>query len=231
LIRILAVWAALFSVTTVAAVPLPPALETAHLLGHGLPSGTPPVPLSDELYALGWSRANAFAVLERRSGTDAPPTARLKVLDLVSDRILFEQEWPDWGPPEARDAWWQEKQADVEAVFRRFDLVPTDRQLGVFPAILDNEFYTLALRAGRSADQAWITRLELVVHSTGRGLKVVGDGQGYWRWATLLGFVPSPFENRVAVILLVQPAGWQGAQQPLRFLVTGLSLKAGFPEP
>lgn len=211
--------------------PLPPPLETTHLLGRGLAAGPPPLPLTDEFYALGWSRDNAFAFLERRS-VGGGRELRLRVVDLVEDRVLFQQEWPDWGEEGARDGWWEAKAPVVADLFARFGLVPTSWQLGVFPLILDNEFYTLALRTVPSArDSAWIERLEILVHSTGRGLKTVKDASGYWRWAALLGFLPSPFENRLALVLLVQPAGWDGDLQPLRFFVTGLSLKAGFPKP
>jgi len=192
----------------------------------------PPVPLTDELYALGWSPANAFAVLERRTGAGGPTVVRFRVLNLVDDQVLFEKQWPDWGPSENRDAWWAAREAEVDEVFSRFSLIASDRQMGQFPLINDNEYDTLVLRSGRNSfDPSWIDRLEIVVHSTGRGLKTVGDGTGYWRWASFLGFVPSPFEDRVALIVLVQPAGWLGAAQPLRFLISGLSLKAGFPKP
>lgn len=223
--KLSAVWVWVLWALPLGALPLPPPLETAHLLGRGL-AATPPVPLVDEFYALGWSRSNAFAYLERRS-VGPGRWARFRVVDLVDDRVLYESEWPDTeGPPD----WWATKETQIEGVFGRFGLVPNDYQLGLFPLILDNEFYTLVLRAHRT-EPAWIDRLEVVTHSTGRGLKVVSDAGGAWRWATLLGFVPSPFENRLALILLVQPAGWAGDRQPLRFAVAGLSLKAGFPKP
>ncbi len=225
--KLLALAAMGLAACSLGAVPLPPPLETGYLLGKGLPAGMPPVPLNDQLYALGWSPDNRFAYLERRT-VDSASLVRLRVLDTVDDTIVYEHEWPGWAD-EAREAWWASHQTEVESVFSRFQLQPTDRQLGQFPLIVDNEYYTLVLRPGRS--NGWIDRLEVVIHSTGRGLKTVRDGEGFWRWATLLGFVPSPFENRVALILLVQPAGWLGEKQPLRFLVSGLSLKAGFPQP
>lgn len=220
--------ALLLTAFSLGAVPLPPPLETGYLLGKGLPAGVPPVPLTDQLYALGWSPDNRFAYLERRT-VDSGTLVRLRVLDTVDDTIVYEHEWAGWATDAARDAWWAAHQAEAEAVFARFKLEPTDRQLGQFPLIVDNEYYTLVLRPGRT--NGWIDRLEVVVHSTGRGLKTVRDGEGFWRWATLLGFVPSPFENRVVLVLLVQPAGWRGEGQALRFLVSGLSLKAGFPQP
>lgn len=214
------------------AIPLPPPLETAHLLGAGLPSGAPPLSLEDELFVLGWSRANALAVLERRSLSPGEKETRIRVVDLVEDKVLAEEHWADWGDETQMAAWWQHREPQVDGIFRRFDLTPTTWQLGAFPLILDNEFYTPVLRRViDSGDSRWITQLEILIHSTGRGLKTVKVVDGYWRWATLLGFVPSPFENRLAVVLLVQPVGWAGEKQPLRFLVTGLSLKAGFPKP
>lgn len=232
MIRFLVVLGILCSPVGVSAFPLPPPLETSHLVGKGRPAGAPPVPLADELYALGWSRNSAFAVLERRVLGGSRYAVRLRVYDMVEDSVLWEKEWPDWGDAENRDTWWAGKEVEVEQIFTRFQLEPTQWQLGVFPVILDDEFYSLVLRSARNTeDPTWIDRLEIAVHSTGRGLKVLQNGGGFWRWATLLGFIPSPFESRLALVLLVQPAGWGGGDQPVRFLISGLSLKAGFPKP
>lgn len=224
--------ALLLAAVNLGAFPLPPPLETGHLLGKGLPAGVPPVPLTDELYVLGWSPGNALAVLERRTLAPGRWEPRFRVYDLVEDKLLLESVWPDWVAPDAQDTWWNQRAPEVDQAFKKFGLVPTRFQLGEFPLIVDNEFYSLALRPTSSTgDPGWKDRIEAVVRSTGRGLKVVKDDAGFWRWAGLLGFIPSPFENRLALVLLVQPAGWGGSAHPLRFLVSGLSLKAGFPKP
>lgn len=220
-----------FSIDAVTAFPLPPPLETAHLLGSQAPLGPPPVSTFDELYALGWSRDGKFAVLERRTGVLGPTVLRFLVIDLVADNVLWEQQWPDWRAPEDKEVEWEAHAPDVDRIFARYSLVPSDWQLGEFPLINDNEFYSLALRVTRGEDPLWIRQWEIVLHSTGRGLKSVAKGTGAWRWMTFLGFVPSPWEDRVAGILLVQPAGWAATGQPLRYLIVGLSLKAGFPKP
>lgn len=169
--------------------------------------------------------------MERRTGVQGPIVVVLRVLDLVNDSTLWEQEWPDWGPPEALGSWWTARSPTVDGVCDRFGIQATDWQLGEFPLINGNEFDSLVLRLVRGPDPEWIRRWELVLHSTDRGLKLVAQRDGYWRWATFLGFVPSPFEDRVAAILLVQPAGWAQGDQPLRFVIVGISLKAGFPPP
>jgi len=226
--------AVLLAWTAVAApaVPLPPPLETGHLLGKGLAAGVPPVALDDQFYALGWSRNNAFASLVRRTLPDGSREVRFEIDNLVEDKVLLRSVWPDWGEPQAQESWWADRQSEVEAAFSRWSLQSVDFQLGEFPVILDNEFLTLVLRTETDPrDARVIDRLQVVAHSTGRGLKVVSGTPGAWRWAALLGFIPSPFENRVALVLAVQPVGWLGDRQPLRFLVSGLSLKAGFPKP
>jgi len=219
-----------FSLTSgLGAFPLPPALETGHLTGKGTVNGELPVALSDQFIALGWSRANALAFIELRT-VGSRVEARLRILDLVEDRLLEEVALDDWQVDRAH--WWSVNEAKVVPVLQRFSIIPNDWQLGQFPLILDNEYYTVALKTfAKSTEPVWIDRLELVVHSTGRGTKTVRTLEGYWRWATILGFLPSPFENRVAVILVVQPSGWLGKEEPLRFIVSGLSLKAGFPTP
>ncbi len=211
---------------------MPSALETGHILGRGLPGGVPPLALVDELFVLGWSRANKLAYLERRSMPAQPEVNRFQIIDLVEDRVVFVKEWPSWGSGVSKESWWADHEDEFSDLFLRFQLTPVDAQLGLFPLILDNEFYTLVLRTTLSqTDSSWIERLEVVVNSSGRGIKTVRDEIGYWRWAAVLGFLPSPFENRLALVLLVQPAGWLGTTQPLRFQVSGLSLKAGFPKP
>jgi hypothetical protein len=230
--RLPAVLLCLFLSASLGAFPLPPPLETSHLLGKGRPAGAPPIPLKDEFYALGWSRGSLLAALERRVLDSKTRSVRFRVYNLVEDKVLWEEEWPDWGEGVDPLEWWTDKESEIERVFTRFDLEPTRLQMGVFPLILDEEFYSLSLRSVKNSDDpAWIDDLEIAVHSTGRGLKTVRKDGGFWRWATLLGFVPSPFEGRVALVLLVQPAGWLGADQPLRFLITGLSLKVGFSKP
>lgn len=210
--------------------PLPPPLETGHLLGRGLPVGVPPVALADEFYALGWSPNNQFAYLVRRSLPDGQYQLVLKIDDLVQDKTLYQAEWADWGHDQ--DGWWQAQGPGIEARFRQWGVVPTTYQLGEFPLILDNEYFTVVLRPeAEPRAPGWVGRWTVLAHSTGRGIKTVQTLSGYWRWAAVLGFIPSPFENRVALVTLVQPAGWAGPGQPLRFGVTGLSLKAGFPTP
>lgn len=206
--------------------PLPPPLETGHLLGPGLPAGVPPVPLEGQLYALGWSADGKFATLETRPGA----AARLRVADLVEDRIVDERVWSDAvGDPEP---WWPTHEAEADALFRRWSLEPNTWQLGQFPLILDNEYYTLALRKEPLAGQPGVWgRWEALVASTGRGQKSVAAFDGAWRWVSVLGFVPSPFENRVALILVFQPVGWDQGRQSLSFGVVGVSLKAGFRQP
>lgn len=221
------VLAALVFTGSAGAFPLPPPLETGHLLGKGLPAGVPPVPLTDEYYALGWSPRNAFASMVRRGLPGGGGEVVFQVADLVTDEVLLRTVWPDWGDDQA--GWWAAREAEADAAFRRFGLEPTTWQLGEFPLILDNEYYTAALRADRTG--GLIVRLEAEIASTGRGLKAVWSAEGAWRWAAPLGFLASPYENRLALVLLVQPAGWAGKDQPLRFLVSGLSLKAGFPKP
>ncbi len=211
------------------AFPLPPALEIGHLVGKGRPSGAPPIPVTDELYALGWGPDGAFSTLERR-WAGGGQQVRLRVYDLVEDVVLWEKTWPDW--KDDQDGWWAARGPEVDAVFARFKLEPVQFQLGVFPLIYDEDFYRLTLRLTRNSDDpTWIERLELSVVATGRGIKTVSDRGGLWRWATLVGFVPSPYEGRVALVFLVQPAGWGGENQPIRYLISGLSLKAGFAKP
>jgi len=219
--------AALVWVGAAGAFPLPPPLETGHLLGPGLPAGSPPVALTDEFYALGWSPKNLFASLVRRTLPGGGREVRFEVADLVTDEVVVRTVWPDWG--DDQETWWAARSDEADAVFRRYGLVPNNWQLGEFPLILDNEYYTAVVRSRRQG--GLIHRLEAVVSSTGRGLKSVWSSEGLWRWAAPLGFLASPFENRLALVLLVQPAGWAGKDQPLRFLVSGLSLKAGFPKP
>ncbi|NNM67438.1 MAG: hypothetical protein HKM06_05460, partial [Spirochaetales bacterium] len=74
----------------------------------------------------------------------------------------------------------------------------------------------------------WGTHLRLLLHGGGLGTKTVLDRNGLWRRALLIGFVPSPFEDRLLIIVAVQPTGWEGAETPIQFLLVGASLVVGF---
>jgi len=210
--------------------PMPIPLESAHLLGVGRPAGKPPVPLTDELSILGMGANNLLALLER-SRVGSSWRVRTKVIDLVKDSILWQQDWEDWGDEDLFPVWWETNRPLIAATLQKWKINPLDYQLGEFPVILDDEYYQAYLRRTKDVATGLLARLEVILHSSGRGIKTVLDLTGTWRWATVLGFVPSPFENRLALVLLVQPEGWDGDQQPLRFLVTGASLKAGFEQP
>ena len=210
--------------------PLPIPLETGHLLGAGRPAGKPPVPLVDELSILGMGSNNVIALLER-SQVGSSWRVRTKGLDLVNDSVLWQQDWEDWGDEDLFSLWWETHRNEISIPLQRWKISPLNYQLGEFPVILDEEYYQAFLRRTNDVATGLLARLEVILQSTGRGVKTVLDLTGTWRWATLLGFVPSPFENRLALVLLIQPEGWAGDQQPLRFLVTGASLKAGFELP
>lgn len=213
------------------AVPLPPPLETSHLLGAFTSSGEPPVGLTDQLYFVGWSRTNRIATLEKRHEGEFP-RAILSVVDLVGDEVLAKKTWESWEDDDDAELWWQNHQSEIAPLLNQYAIEAIDYQLGVFPLILDNEFYTLVLQEQvRREDLGRISRLTAIVNSTGRGTKTIWSRDGYWQWAQFVGFVPSPFENRLALVFLVQPTGWQGTHEPLRFLLAGMSLKAGFPKP
>lgn len=185
--------------------------------------------LQDELFVLAMGSNNQMGYLERVSMPGESWLFRARVVDLVDDSLIWEQIWVT---DEEIDRWWPEQGGGVMRSLKSHHLEPVDFQMGEFPVILDDQFYTATLRRTASAsDPALFGRLEVVVQSTGQGIKTVCDLSGAWRWASVLGFIPSPFENRLAIILLVQPEGWSGPQQPLRFLVAGASLKAGFAQP
>ena len=221
----------LVSVYAATAFDLPPQLVTTHLLGEDLPAGLPPVPLADEFYALGWSPTGDFAYLENQYETSDTRRLVFEIRDLVEDRPLELKSWIVPSRVPTHD-WWDTHEAEIEALMSAKQIRPEVQQLGEFPLILGETYLQVSLLTHlNSSNTRWIDHINIVVHASSSGSKSVFNARGYWRWCTLLGFVPSPFENRVALIVLIQPTGWNGVREPLRYFIVGSSLTVGFSKP
>lgn len=183
---------------------------------------------TDDFYSLGWSPKNHYAYLLVRKTLVGDRVGELVVQDMVADEIAVRDRVP-FQDGEDFPRFWTRVGERWRTFLLLFGIRREDFQLGQFPVILDEEYYTLSLQTDRRAiPDPVITGYTLFLHSTGRGSKVVSNqDHQLLRAVRAAGFIPSPFENRVAILLLTQPLGWGGSLGVGRWQVVGASLKAG----
>jgi hypothetical protein len=177
------------------------------------------------LYLLAWSSSGRTLTAQADS---AGKKVEFLVWETIDDQALARVELPGWeGGSES--LWWKENADFLNQLKKKWDLHACDYQLGNFPLIDPNDVYFRAsLQLDRPFGSVWGTHLRLLIHGGGLGTKIVLDRFGLWRRALLIGFVPSPFEDRLLIIVAVQPTGWQGSETPIQFLLVGASLVVGF---
>ena len=194
------------------------------LQGPGIDSSWSRLP-RPELYLLAWSpEGRALTAQTDKAGKKVD----FLVWDTIDDRASARVELPGWeGGSES--LWWKENTEFLNQLKKKWNLHDCNYQLGNFPLIDPNDVYfRVSLQLDRPIGSVWGTHLRLLLHGGGLGTKTVLDRHGLWRRALLVGFVPSPFEDRLLIIVAVQPTGWEGAETPLQFLLVGASLVVGF---
>ncbi|NNM55394.1 MAG: hypothetical protein HKM05_11840 [Spirochaetales bacterium] len=177
-----------------------------------------------QLYLLAWSRDAKVLTAQTE---DPSTTVSFEVWDCIDDRAVDTLKLPGWGTGNQK-TWWTSQEAQISALRKKWDLHPCNFQMGTFPLIDSNDVFFQPYLDLIKTGQRWGTTLRLVLHGGGLGTKVVMERHGVWRRALLLGFTPSPYEDRILMIMVVQPSGWNGKETELRYIIAGASLVLGF---
>ena len=213
---------ALCSPTQVQATPKPLFLDFL-MTGKGISPIWLTLP-KPQLYLLAWSRDAKVLMAQ----TEIPSTqVRFEVWDCIDDHAVDSLTLPGWGTG-SQKLWWESQEAQLSALRHKWDLHPCDFQMGTFPFIDSNDVFFQPYLDLLKTGNRWGTTLRLVLHGGGVGTKVVMERHGVWRRALLLGFTPSPYEDRILMIMVVQPTGWDGDKTELHYLFSGASLLFGF---
>jgi hypothetical protein len=203
---------------------------------------TPAKLMTENFYPIGWSRDGKFAYLVE------PPDeacgcyfAEFVIQDLKTDKILFKERYSSDGleKPEEENlgSFWPKRQKVYSARLNQHRIEPIGDAHLMHPAInFEGDVLTSKLDIKIETDGVFEVEgtVTLTMTSAKRGSKVIRrdvykrkDVNGF-RDAEITGSLKSPFESRVAVILVEVMRGWEGPPNTTSIKVTGASLTTGF---
>lgn len=203
--------------------------------------------LTESFYPIGWSKDGKFAYyLEPVDEACGCYFAKLFILDLKTDKVLWsydyssdDQENPEKSP-QSLQALWKEKQKQFSDKLREYDIKPQgSAALLLFPIKHEGDQLTSDLKLKQKEDKPANTfgvgHAALQLSSERRGKKTVfektytveQDGVLPLEMK-VLGYVQSPFEPRIALILIEVGRGYEGPPHVARIRVVGSSLTTGF---
>jgi hypothetical protein len=202
----------------------------------------------ESFYPLGWSRDGKFAYyLEPVDEACGCYFAKLFILDLKTDKVLWSfdydseatDEAKQQGKPYSLDTLWNANRQLFSDKLREYAIEPQVRySLLSFPAKYKGELVTATLntkeRSGLTDEErpyGTIGKATLHLNSSRRGRKTILD-HSYADSRPLkvgqLGYVRSPFEPRIAVLLMKVMRGYEGPPHTGRLQIVGASLVDGF---
>lgn len=203
---------------------------------------TPAKLMTENFYPIGWSRDGKFAYLVE------PPDeacgcyfAEIVIVNLKTDKVLWQERWDssDLAKPEEDnlDALWKRKGKAYSAKLNQHRIEPIREVQLMHPAInFQGDTLTPKLDIKIETDGVYEVdgTVILTLTSTKRGSKVIRrdvykktDVNGF-RNAEITGSIKSPFESRVAVIIVEEMRGWEGPPNTTSIKVTGSTLTTGF---
>lgn len=192
-----------------------------------------------EFRPFGWSAAGAFAYLESRFVDGRGGTVfRYVIMDTVEDKVVFEYrddsfDWPDGGQDATAEQAWAKDAETVSAALQSRRIVQApDALIRRFPFTRSGDRYTAELKVETDpqkdeTEDGRVSAYSLTLNSQKRGSKTVTRSEGSGAMNVQLdGYIASPFEPRVLVVVSVQKRGFEGSDEYLRFY--GAHLTAGF---
>lgn len=202
----------------------------------------------ESFFPIGWSKDGKFAYyFEPDPGESGCYFATLRILDLRTDKDVWTFEFDGdchgdptrEGTPQNIDALWKAKQQLFSEKLREHGIEAQGRfALLAFPVNHKGDRITATLRSREKPaltdDErlyGTVGRITLQVNSRRKGSKTVLDHRyEEWRplYVALVGHFKSPFEPRVAAVLIEIHRGWEGPPHHGRVWLVGASLETGF---
>lgn len=206
--------------------------------------------ITEEFYPIGWSKDGKFAYYSE-PGDEACGCyfAKLRILDLVSDKVLWSfdyngfdhQEEDQKNAPKAINDLWRANRKLFSDKLREHGITPQGRfALLLFPISRGGDRLSadLKIKENKEEDGAAygiVGQATLNLASRRNGKKIVFD-HNYLKGSNavlplamkVLGYVKSPFEERVAVVMIEIYRGYEGPPNTAHITIAGASLASGF---
>jgi hypothetical protein len=205
--------------------------------------------ITEGFYPIGWSKDGKFAYYSE-PGDEACDCyfAKLIILDLVSDKVLWSFDYDSGNaegegrknPPTTITTLWKEKRKLFSDKLREHNIVPQRPfSLLLFPIKQAGDQLTTELKIKENKDEE--TRLYGIVNqatlqliSRRNGKKTILDKTYDTETdpspldLKVLGYTKSPFEPRIAVVMIEIHRGYEGPPHTTHIKIVGSSLSSGF---
>ena len=207
-----------------------------------------PVPIIEgKLYPLGWSKDSKFAYI-LVPALEARSSAVFRIQDMITDKILFEKiyregldGYPNDLPIDLKKL--VENKGQVAHYLHKYRIKGDDHKLRCFPIKLlkqeiDYDLKTVYEINHYFGHQQFLSRVNIDLYSnTVDGQKKIAtktifdkkiDLKSLYYGTMVVGYLKSPFEERIAIVVIYFRRGWEGSPHVTSFELVGASLSKGF---
>lgn len=203
---------------------------------------------TESFYPIGWSKEGNFAYyLEPVDEACNCYFAKLVILDLKTDKVLWSFDYDsDFIDEEMKakrpwsfDTLWKANEKLFSDKLREHGIEPQGRfQLLAFPITYKGDRLTPTLttkeKENATEEESWyglVDKVTLQLNSRRDGKKTILEQaypEGRPLYVGVVGYVKSPFEPRIAVVLIEIHRGYEGPPHVGQVKIAGASLETGF---
>lgn len=203
---------------------------------------TPAKLMTENFYPIGWSRDGKFAYfVEPPDEACSCYFAKIVIQDMRTDKILWEESYVSENledrETEDLDTFWPPRQKEYSAKLHEHGIEPAGKFTLLHPSIeFEGDVLTPKIEIRIKTDGVFEVdgTVTVSMHSRRLGTKAIrrdvyrkNDVSGF-RGAEISGSLMSPFEPRVAVVIVEEHRGYEGPPNITRIKVSGSTLKTGF---
>jgi len=188
------------------------------------------------LYPIGWSRRGRFAyIVMTPAGDRDDDIYKFYIQNMVTDKILVKQEITIRGAPSGGAQTLRINDRTVKHLLRRYGIKVQALNFRQFPVFLTsktidaNVIKKRTYKGNFGREHKFLQYLKVNISNLKNGRsktiyrRYYNQESDYFD-ANITGYLRSPFEPRVAVILITVERGWEGAVSNTIITLTGASL-------
>ncbi len=209
-----------------------------------------PMPIIEaKFYPLGWSKDSKFAYI-LVPALEARSSAVFRMQDMITDKVLFEKIYTEGLDGYPNDLPIDLKKlvgnkGEVARYLNKYHIIGYDGRLRWFPIKhpkngIDYELKTVHEINHDFPHQQFLSRVNVDLYSYSNivdGQKKIAtktifdkkiDLKSLYYGAMVIGYLKSPFEERIAMVMIYFRRGWEGSPHVTSFELVGASLSKGF---
>jgi len=191
----------------------------------------------DKFYPLGWSKDGLFAYIEEVADEGSGYYFfKIIIQNMISDKIEWELE-PTYSEDGDLASIWTENYTLIQSKLKGKKIIQNKNfELGETNFKYLNKEYTLKIETKTEKNEDFgfdvITETQVKLTSPQLGTKTIYDYKET-KYSMVLGqivsgYIQSPFEDRIAVIIKSERWGYEGPPSTIHFTVTGCNLTESF---